>query len=132
MTRESDFFSLSSTYVVLGDNGKATPIAVSDRFFADLESKFGDFKGKRLISHFTFDRDWNTWEMHPAGEEFICLLSGQVDLILEQDGIENTVHLNAPGSFALVPRGTWHTARVYTPSSMLFITPGEGTQNRPL
>jgi uncharacterized cupin superfamily protein len=132
MTREIDRFSLSSTYVVLGANGDTTPIAVSDRFFADIKSEFGDFKGKRLVSHFTFDKDCDTWEMHPAGDEFVCLLSGQVDFILEQDGVENTVHLNAPGTFVLVPRGIWHTTRVYTPSSMLFVTPGEGTQNRPL
>jgi quercetin dioxygenase-like cupin family protein len=115
---------------VLEDNGDAIPIAVSDRFFEDLESKFGDFKGKRLISHFTFDKDWETWEMHPAGEELVCLLSGQVDLILAQDGVEHTVQLSTSGSYVLVPRGTWHTAKVHTPSSMLFITPGEGTHNR--
>jgi quercetin dioxygenase-like cupin family protein len=130
MSGEIGLFSLSSTYVVLGDNGDAIPVAVSDRFFEDLESKEGDFKGKRLISHFTFDKDWETWEMHPVGEEFVCLLSGQVDLILEQGGVENTVQLSTPGSYVLVPRGTWHTARVHTLSSMLFITPGEGTQNR--
>jgi quercetin dioxygenase-like cupin family protein len=130
MIGEIDLFSLSSTYVVLGDNGDVIPVAVSDRFFEDLESKVDDFKGKRLISHFTFDKDWETWEMHPAGEEFVCLLSGQVDLILEQNGVENTVQLSTSGSYVLVPRGTWHTARVHTPSSMLFITPGEGTQNR--
>jgi quercetin dioxygenase-like cupin family protein len=130
MSGEIDLFNLSSTYVVLGDNGDAIPVAVSDRFFEDLESKVGDFQGKRLISHFTFDKDWETWEMHPAGEEFVCLLSGQVDLILEQGGVENTVQLSTSGSYVLVPRGTWHTARVHTPSSMLFITPAEGTQNR--
>ena len=130
MIGEIDLFSLSSTYVVLEDNGNAIPIAVSDRFFEDLESKFGDFKGKKLISHFTFNKDWETWEMHPAGEEFVCLLSGQVDLILEQDGVENTVQLSTSGSYVLVPGGTWHTARVHTPSSMLFITSSEGTQNR--
>lgn len=54
MTDEINPFSLSSTYVVLGDNGNATPIAVSDRFFADLADKFGGFKGKRLISLFIF------------------------------------------------------------------------------
>jgi uncharacterized cupin superfamily protein len=69
--------------------------------------------------------------MYLAREEFVGLLSGRVDFILEQNGVENTVHLNAPGTFVLVPRGTWHTSRVYTPSSMLFVTPGEATQNRP-
>ncbi len=132
MSGEIDRFSLSSTYVVLEDNGDAIPVAVSDRFFEDLESKFGDFKGKRLISHFIFDKDWETWEMHPAGEELVCLLSGQVDLILAQDGVEHTVQLSTSGSYVLVPRGTWHTAKVHTPSSMLFITPGAGTQNRPV
>lgn len=131
MTSTIDPFSISSTYVVLGGNGDAIPVAVSDRFFENLEFKFGDFKGKRLISHFTFDQDWETWEMHPVGEEFVCLLSGQIDLILEQAGVESTVNLSAPGSYVLVPRSTWHTARVHTPSSVLFITPGEGTQNRP-
>lgn len=130
MSGEIDRFSLSSTYVVLEDNGDAIPVAVSDRFFEQLESKFGDFKGKRLISHFTFDKDWDVWEMHPAGDEFVCLLSGQVDLILEQSGVEHTVQLSMPGSYVLVPRGIWHTAKVHTPSSMLFITPGERTQNR--
>ena len=124
--------SINSAYVVLEDNGSATPIAVSDRFYENLQHQFGDFKGKRLISHYTFETDWDSWEMHPAGDEFVCLLSGQVDFILEQDGAENTVSLNAPGAYVLVPRGTWHTARVHTPSSVLFITPGEGTQHRSL
>ncbi|HEY9675183.1 MAG TPA: hypothetical protein V6D11_27325, partial [Waterburya sp.] len=110
-----------------GDNGDAIPVAVSDRFFEQLESKFGDFKEERLISHFTFDKDWETWEMHPAGEEFVCLLSGRVDLLVEQDRVENAVQLSTLGSYVLVPRGMWHTARAQTPSSMLFITPSEGT-----
>ena len=132
MTSKSDIFNISSTYVVLGEGGDAIPIAVGDRFFEDLERKFGEFKGKRLISHFSFDQDWDNWEIHPAGEEFVCLLSGQVDLVLEQAEGEKTVQLSQSGSYVLVPRNTWHTAKVYAPSSMLFITPGEGTQNRPL
>ncbi len=127
-----NLFNLSSTFVVLEENGKATTLKVGDRFFEALEHQFGDFKDKRLISHFTFEQDWDTWEIHPAGEELVYLLSGQVDLILEQAGMENRVNLSAPGSFVLVPRGTWHTVKVHAPSSLLFITPGEGTQNRPL
>ncbi|MBE9182103.1 cupin domain-containing protein [Oculatella sp. LEGE 06141] len=132
MTRNVTPLNINSTYVVLENDGDATPIPVSDRFFEDLEHQFGDFKGKRLVSYFTFEQDWDTWEMHPTGEEFVCLLSGQVELILEQGGVEHTVQLSTPGCYVLVPRGTWHTARVQIPSSMLFITPGEGTQNRPL
>ncbi|MBW4470506.1 MAG: WxcM-like domain-containing protein [Stenomitos rutilans HA7619-LM2] len=131
MTRESDRFNLSSTYVVLEENGDAIPIAVSDRFYQDLEQKFGDFKGKHLVSYYTFEKDWDSWEMHPSGDEIVCLLSGQVDFVLEQNGSEKIVFLNAPGAYLVVPRGTWHTAKIHCSSSVLFITPGEGTQCRP-
>ncbi len=132
MISENPAFNIHSTYVVLEENGNAIPIAVSDRFYEKLEQQFGDFKGKRLISHYTFEQDWDCWEMHPTGEEFVCLLSGQVDFVLEQNGGEQTVPLNSPGQYILVPRGVWHTAKVHIPSSVLFITPGEATQCRSL
>lgn len=132
MTPETDCFHLSSTYAVLEENGGIIPVALSDHFYEKLEDQFGDFKGKRLVSHYTFERDWNSWEMHPAGEELICLLSGRVDFVLEQKNLEKTVSLNTPGACFLVPRGIWHTAKVHMSSSVLFVTPGEGTQHRPL
>lgn len=36
-----------------------------------------------------------------------------------------------PGEYAFVPQGTWHTANPLQPTTMLFITAGEGTQVRP-
>ena len=132
MTHPINPSQIAANFVVLEADGKATPIAVSDRFYADLEQQFGDFKGRQLVSYHRFDQDWDCWEMHPAGDEFVCLLSGQVDFVLEQDGSENLVSLKTPGEFVLVPRGIWHSAKVHTPSSVLFITPGEGTQHRPL
>lgn len=132
MPCDSNCFNLESTYVVLEENGDAIPVEVSDRFYVDLAAKFGDFKGKRLISHYTFNKDWDSWEMHPAGEEVVCLLSGRVDFVLEQDGGEKTLALSSSGAYLLVPRGIWHTAKVHEPSSVLFITPGAGTQHRPL
>jgi mannose-6-phosphate isomerase-like protein (cupin superfamily) len=132
MTPENSDFDIRSTYVVLEENGNAIPVTVCDRFYEKLGQQFGDFKGKRLISHYTFEQDWDCWEMHPAGEEFVCLLSGKVDFVLERDGGKETMSLNTPGQFILLPRGIWHTARVHTSSSVLFITPGEGTQSRSL
>jgi mannose-6-phosphate isomerase-like protein (cupin superfamily) len=124
--------NINSTFVVIDEDNNAIPIAVGEHFYETLEQQFGDFKGKRLISHYTFEQDWDSWESHPAGEEFVCLLSGQIDFVLEQDGGEEIVSLNTSGQYILVPRGVWHTAKVHTPSSVLFITPGEGTQHRSL
>jgi quercetin dioxygenase-like cupin family protein len=86
----------------------------------------------RLVSYFSFDADWSSWERHPAGEEFVCLLAGEVELHLEkEDGTRDSVVLDAPGAFVLVPPNTWHTGKVRRPAKMLFVTPGEGTENRP-
>ena len=41
-----------------------------------------------------------------------------------------TVEL-ADGSYIIVPKGIWHTAKTTIKSKILFITPGEGTLNKP-
>jgi len=122
-------FNIGDTFVALDDSCGARPLPVSDDFWPALQSgRLGSFS--RMVSCLTFDRDWTTWEKHPAGEEFVCLLEGDVDLVLERNGVETVVVLNQPGTYVLVPTDTWHTARVRSPSKMLFITPGEGTQNK--
>jgi hypothetical protein len=40
---------INFNFVVLEEDGKATPIAVSNRFYADLEQQFGDFKGSSAM-----------------------------------------------------------------------------------
>ncbi len=123
-------FQIENTFVALDDACHARPLPVTPEFWDALRSgKLGQFS--RMVSFYTFDCDWPTWEKHPAGEEFVCLLDGDVDLVLEQRGGETVITMNQPGSFVLVPRDTWHTARVRRPARMLFITPGEGTENKP-
>ena len=51
-------------------------------------------------------------------------------MVLEIDRRETVAELTAPGHYVLVPRGTWHTARTNGQCTMLFITPGEGTEHR--
>jgi hypothetical protein len=68
--------------------------------------------------------------MHPAGDEIVCLLAGDIDFVLRIDGSERRLRLERPGCYLIVPRATWHTALPRVPSSLLFITPGEGTENR--
>ena len=39
------------------------------------------------------------------------------------------IRVSQPGRYVIVPRGHWHTARSFAPTSMLFVTAGEGTRN---
>jgi mannose-6-phosphate isomerase-like protein (cupin superfamily) len=68
--------------------------------------------------------------MHPNGDEIVILLSGNVTFVLQLDSGEKRISLFESGSFALVPKSVWHTAKTNEKTKLLFITPGEGTQNR--
>ena len=119
------------TYVHLSADGCATALAGGDSFWALPESEMARFGRGWLVSEFECASDWPNWEMHPSGDEFVYLLSGAVDLLLEQADGTRTVPLRGSGA-VVVPRGVWHTARVLAPSRMLHITLGSGTQHRAL
>jgi len=119
---------LASTFVVLQPDQSAVPVPVTATIWQELDRKFENFKGRILVSCFSFDADWDTWEMHPSGDEIVCLLSGRASFEFEGGG--HVAELCEPGSYVVVPKGTWHTAHTSVPTRMLFITPGEGTQNK--
>lgn len=80
----------------------------------------------------SFTADWPIWEMHPNGDEVVCLLSGNVTFIVDQDGNHKQVSLTRAGDYIVVPKGAWHTARTSVETVMLFITAGEGTGHKPV
>lgn len=121
---------LASNFVVLKDSLLADVVDVTPDLYQRLDREYGDFAGHLLIASHAFDEDWPTWEIHPAGDEMVVLVSGDVDLVLAGDDGDDVTRMTEPGTFAIVPKNTWHTARVRRHSVMLFVTPGEGTENR--
>jgi len=121
---------LDSTFAVLGPDLRVTPVPVTPGVYEELDARFDGFKSHVLVSLFAFDADWPTWEIHPAGDEIVVLLSGRATLHLKTVEGERQAALSEPGSYVVVPRNTWHTAKIAEQTRMLFITPGEGTENR--
>lgn len=120
-----------STYVALGPGGAAETIPVQADFWRNLMAgKFPVLEDGRLVAMFQVGLSWSGWEMHPAGAELVCLLSGKIELVLEEPDAEHALTLRHAGDFVLIPRGVWHRFRGTEPSSALFITPGKGTQHR--
>jgi mannose-6-phosphate isomerase-like protein (cupin superfamily) len=117
------------TYVHLAEDGAAKELP-AESFWQLPASEMARHGQGWLISEFAFTEDWPTWEMHPHGDEFVYLLSGAVDLLLEQGDKVVTLALNGSGA-VVVPRGVWHTAKVHAPSRMLHVTRGAGTETRP-
>lgn len=90
-----------------------------------------DGREGRLVSLYTFEAPWTSWEMHPQGHEVVICTSGSLTLIQEwPDGRTATVKLQ-PGEFAINEPGVWHTADVEGSATALFITAGLGTEHRP-
>ena len=69
-------------------------------------------------------------EMHPDGDEFICILSGRVTVTVESS--PNTSLELGPGDACIIPKGEWHRVHLLEPTRLLHITPGPNGDHRPL
>lgn len=134
---------LSETFLHLGPGkGGAGPTAVPQppfdgpAWYEGYGARHGDDGADgRLVSQYTFTQGWDSWEMHPKGAEVVICTHG--GMILRQefaDGARVQVPL-AAGEYAINPPGVWHIADLPGPNgeeraTAIFITPGEGTQNR--
>jgi mannose-6-phosphate isomerase-like protein (cupin superfamily) len=117
------------TYVHLAENGRGTELPGGSAFWQLPPTEMARFEQGWLVSEFMCSEDWNNWEMHPNGDEFVYLLSGEVELHLDLPEGLRKERISGRGA-VLVPRGVWHTAKVFAPSRMFFVTRGEGTQHR--
>ena len=122
-------FDLTETRLVMGPHGDATPKAISPAFYAELDAEFDHFAGHVLLSEHAFEEHWSSWEMHPKGDEIVYLIEGDVDFVLWTGTDERTLRVDRPGTYIVVPKGTWHTARPRRPTRMPSLTPGEGTRH---
>ncbi len=124
--------NILSTYLHVQEGGRSVAVPVSGSFWEELASGAHSHLAQgRLMSAFTFSEPWSSWERHPAGEELVLLVAGAATIVLDESGTRREVSLSTPGDFVLVPPGIWHTAQPASPTTMLFLTPGAGTEHRP-
>jgi uncharacterized cupin superfamily protein len=129
---QSRALDLSSTYLRLRPDASVEPLPVDSSFWQRISSgQLGDFHNEFLVACASYETDWPRWEMHPNGDEVVCLLAGCITFVLQEEQGTKSIELTKSGEYVLVPKGTWHTAKVQGPCRTLFVTPGEGTQHRP-
>lgn len=130
-----DAFDLARTFVHLGLGASATPIPDFEwtpEFVSDYRDGVeSDGDDGRLVCLIAQTVTWDGWERHPAGDELVVLVSGRIDVVQDLPGGEHVVELH-PGQAVINPANVWHTSTVHEPGDALFITPGRGTEHRPL
>lgn len=94
------------------------------------ESVAADGIEGRLVSMHTFSEPWDTWEMHPSGDELVVCVDGTITLHQEIGGDVRSVTL-ARGEAVVNAPGVWHTADVDGEATAMFVTAGVGTEIRP-
>jgi uncharacterized cupin superfamily protein len=118
--------------------GLGAAVVVQPTFTGDLDwyAAYGartesDGVEGRLVSMHTFTEPWDTWEMHPLGDELVVCVDGEMVLHQEHDGGRVTQTTLRRGEAVVNRPGVWHTADVTEPATALFITAGTGTELRP-
>ena len=123
-------FDLSRTFVHLANSGHAEPVRITPSFWRESSSSA---LYDRLVGAFDFnssqDLHSSMQEMHPEADELLFLVSGAIDVLLEEAHSERTISLVA-GQAAIVPRGVWHRLVLRRPGKLLFVNSRTGMQSR--
>lgn len=128
--RDLSCVDLSKTYLQMKPSGDSKAWEATEFWNAVKTGKGIDSPFGFMVAQYSWSSSWNHWECHPNGDELLIAVDGCLQLLLEIDGKESTVTLEAPSSF-LVPRGIWHTANLTKPCRIIGVSAGEGTQGRP-
>ena len=124
-------FLPDETYALLSAGGGIRQEVGGREFWSQPQEALDALGKDWLVSEFLCDADWGSWEMHPNGEEFVYLLDGDIEFLMETaEGVASAQRITDRGA-VVVPRGVWHTAKVFRPSRMFFITMGAGTKHQP-
>lgn len=123
-------FLPDQTYALLERGGGIRELPGGPAFWGQPQPALDALGRDWLVSEFSFDADWPSWEMHPEGDELVYLLAGDMEFHFETPAGGVAHRLRGRGAL-VVPRGTWHTARALAPSRVLFMTLGAGTRHRP-
>ena len=144
MTTASDLaFDATTRYILLEDGGALESMVLDGAFWEGMRSGTPSSHGARrllegdgwLAATVNVKAHSTRWERHILGGEMLILISGALDVVMEDEaGKESTVELR-PGGACLVPQETWHRFVMREPSQFLGIaygSKGRGTVFRPV
>lgn len=122
--------SILSDFIVMTPEKLVTVERADSSLYERLDHTYRGFHQHELVACHRFSENWDSWEIHPHGDEVVMLMSGEVTVVLDLPEGHKRCSLSEAGDYLIVPANVWHTARTQIASSVLFITPGQGTQHK--
>lgn len=125
-------FSLPGARIHLSDEQGVQPLRIDAGFWKRITSDPALRAGRMLgVEAVRSDDDVHasTWERHPNGDELLCVVSGRIDVVLEESAGERLIPLE-PLTGLIVPQGVWHRLRVKEPAVLIGVTRHADTQHR--
>ncbi|MEO6579919.1 MAG: cupin [Sphingomicrobium sp.] len=132
MSRAKESLFTHPIHLGLGASAIAQPEFTGMEFYDAYSARTAsDGAEGRLVSMYRFEESWDSWEVHPSGDEVVLLVEGSMTLVQEMPDGSHVRTMLAPGDYAINAPGVWHTADVDGTATALFITAGLGTDHRP-
>ena len=125
----NEALDLSKTFLHFTEGHAIERFEVGPEFWADLMSEKLHLTGRMVGCVRLNEGPLDHWERHPAGDEFLLLLSGRCTIVLDEPAGRREVALQAGQAF-VVPKGVWHTFLTREAGDLLFATAGDGTDHR--
>ena len=111
---DGESFPLKEVAVHLGLGARVIP---QERFTSEAEwyaryeeRNAADGAEGRLVTMHTFSEPWDSWEVHPHGEELVVCIEGTITLIQDVGGEIRSATLQ-PGEAIINPPGGGHSRR---------------------
>lgn len=125
-------FSLSGMRIHLSDEQRVRSLRANAALWERLKSDRGLRAGRLLGVHTVRTNDdvhASQWERHPNGDEVLCVVSGRIDVVLQEPSGERLIPLEPQTGF-IVPQGVWHRLLVKEPAVLVGVARHEDTQLR--
>jgi mannose-6-phosphate isomerase-like protein (cupin superfamily) len=118
-------FSLPGAAVHLTSAGNASLLQADDIKARLRHLAEGHVLGVLAIS--SSDDLHAEWEMHPAGDEVLIMLTGKLN-VEYSDGVRGGASSLGSGQAMVMPKGVWHRLALREPGLLLSLSPLQGTE----
>ena len=72
-----------------------------------MERHADDLDEGRLVAMYRFEEPWTSWEVHPAGDEVVCCIQGQMTLHQElPNGDKQVASSSGPATMRSIRRAS--------------------------